>query len=281
MLFFRFLSRLPFWVLYRLADVLYFITCYVVKYRKKVILENLRNAFPEKSEQEIHQLMKGFYHNLCDIVVETLKLLTITDKELRKLIVVKGMDTLDEYHRQGKVILAMASHLNCWEAMAFGTIQTGIPLDVIYKPLSNKFFDKLMFTIRSRHGIQPVPMKQILREVIKKKHIPRIVGAVADQAAESPDTAYWTNFLHQETDFFMGTEKMARSFQYPIVYGDMTRVKRGSYVYTYRTLVEPPYNDIPLGAITEMYVRNLERSIQENPADWLWSHRRFKHKRNT
>jgi KDO2-lipid IV(A) lauroyltransferase len=279
MLFFRFLSYLPFGILYALADFLYLITFYVIGYRKKVVVMNLKNAFPEKNDTEIAQLTKGFYRNLCDTIVETLKLLTISGKELENMVEVRGMEQLLSYHEQNEVILIFSNHLNCWEIIPPRTIQSGIPCDVIYKPLSNKFFDKLMFTIRSRFGIQPIPMKQTLREVVKKKGQSRILGIISDQAAETPEVAHWTTFLNQETDFFTGTEKMARSFNYPVVYGELIRKKRGSYILNYSTLIERPYSNIAQGEITEAYVKALERSIKENPSDWLWSHRRFKHKR--
>ncbi|MDI9879867.1 lysophospholipid acyltransferase family protein [Flectobacillus longus] len=280
MLFFRLLSRLPMPVLYVFSDFLFFVSYYLIKYRRKVVIMNLQNSFPEKTAKEHQMLAKAFYHNLCDVIVESLKLLTISVKDLEKMVEINGQEVIDECLRNNEVMLIMSSHINCWELVPPRTTQTGVPIDVIYKPLSSPFFDKLMYTIRSRFNITPIPMKQTFREMVKKKGQPRIVGIISDQAAETPDLAYWTTFLHQETDFFLGTEKMARSFNYPILYGEMVRKRRGRYVINYSLLVERPYEQYQLGKITEIYARTLEKSILENPSDWLWSHRRFKHKRS-
>ena len=279
MFFFQLLSKLHLFVLYRIADFLYVLVYYLIGYRKKVVQQNLKLSFPEKSTTEIKKITKGFYKNFADVFVDSIKLLSISKKGLEKWIEVENIELLQHYYQQQEVVLVMTSHLTTWELISHRTAVLDLPVDVVYKQLSSPFFEQFMLKLRSRFGIQPIKMQHIFRDMVKRKGEPRIIGIIADQAAESPDTAYWTTFLHQETDFFMGTEKMARSFNYPIVYAELTRIRRGKYRLRFSDLVQRPYTDIPMGGITETYIRTLEKSIQENPSDWLWSHRRFKHKR--
>ena len=140
---------------------------------------------------------------------------------------VNGQEVIDECLRNNEVMLIMSSHINCWELVPPRTTQTGVLIDVIYKPLSSPFFDKLMYTIRSRFNITPIPMKQTFREMVKKKGQPRIVGIISDQAAETPDLAYWTTFLNQDTAFFTGMERFARDYNYPVVFVVIKSKKNG------------------------------------------------------
>ncbi|MFC0183213.1 KDO2-lipid IV(A) lauroyltransferase [Pseudarcicella hirudinis] len=275
----KLISRLPFRILYRISDFIFFVLFYVVKYRKKVVCENLRKSFPEKSETEIETIARDFFLNLSDIIVEVIKSLTISEKELKKRVSIEGEEPLQKLIREGKTGIVMSNHLCNWELVPLRSALSEVNSDVIYKPLKSEFFEKFMFTIRSRFGVFPVPMKMTLREVVRRKNIPRIIGMVADQVPGIRENAYWTDFLNQDTDFFMGSERIARSNNYPVFYGELSRKKRGFYHLKYHTLIEPPYDHIPPNGITELYVRTLEKSICQYPSDWLWSHKRFKHTR--
>lgn len=279
MVFFRAFSRLPLRLLYGFADCLYLILRYAVRYRRGVVLENLQKAFPEQSPAERRRLAGAFYRNLTDLFVETLKGLTISDAELRRRVRVLNPEAFQPYLDAGQTVLIMTAHQGNWEWQSPAVRVLGPAVDVVYQPLTSTFFDGMMRKIRGRFGIAPLPMQGLLRDMVKRRGQPRLIGLVADQAAP-PETAYWTNFLHQETDFFVGTDKLARQFGCPAIFAEMRRVRRGHYELRFFPLAEPPYDDLPPLAIIERYVRRLEASLRENPADWLWSHRRWKHKRS-
>ncbi len=282
MVFFKLISRLPLSVLYFFADTMYGLLRFVVRYRWQVVLRNLQNAFPEKTPAEHRRLAGAFYRNLTDVVVETLKALTLSEEELRRRVTMHNASIFHEYVATGHhTVLVMTSHLCNWEWSSLrARLDTpAVDVDVVYKTLSSPFFDQLMREIRGRFGILPLPMQSLLRNMIRRRNEPRIIGLVADQAAEMPETAYWTLFLHQETDFFTGTEKLARQFNSPVVFMSMRRVRRGHYELTCERLAEPPYDALPPNAVIDRYVEKLEAAIRRQPADWLWSHNRWKHKR--
>lgn len=279
MLSFRFLSRWPLWLLYGLANLLYFLLAYVIRYRKLVIKTNLQQSFPTKSPAEIQSLVKGFYRNLTDLIVETIKLPTLSADELRRRVVFTNSEVATDWIRQGQTIIIMASHQANWEWLPAAAVLNGIPADSIYKPLSSPFFEKLMHEVRSTHGPKPVPMHQIPRELARRRHETRAIALVADQIPDAPEFAYWTTFLHQDTPFYPGTERLARSQKLPVVYIQLKRLKRGYYEGTFATVAEPPYDQLPQGAILERYRDLLESTIEHHPADWLWSHKRWKHHR--
>lgn len=278
MVFFRVLSRLPLRLLYGFADFLYLILRYVVRYRWSVVLENLQNAFPSESPAARRRLASAFYRNLTDLFVETLKGLTITEAELRRRVRVVNPEAFQPYLDAGQTVLIMTSHQCNWEWQSPAVRVLGPAVDVVYQPLTSAFFDRMLREVRGRFGIAPIPMQGLLRDMVKRRGQPRLIGLVADQAAP-PGTAYWTQFLNQETDFFVGTDKLARQFNAPAIFAEMRRVRRGHYELRFFPLAEPPYDDLLPLTIIERYVRRLEASLRENPADWLWSHRRWKHKR--
>jgi KDO2-lipid IV(A) lauroyltransferase len=280
MFFFRLFSRLPFFVLYFISDVLYCIAFYIIGYRKSVVWENLKNAFPEKSEKELKTIRRSFYRNLTDIIVESLKTLTISEKELSKRVALKNFDLLNQQLLQGQSIIAMTSHQCNWEWILVRA-ELGLEgvADGVYKPLTNKFFDKLMLGIRGRFGSFMLPMQQVPRSLVTRKNITRTIALVADQTP-APETAYWSDFLNQDTAFYTGGAKIAISLGYPVFFIEMKRQKRGFYEVSAKVLSMPPYQNETIESITEKYVRLAEKSVQANPADWLWSHKRWKHKRS-
>src|SRR5688572_5463562 len=274
-------SKLPFPVLYLFSDFLYLIIYRFLGYRKKVVRQNLVNSFPEKTASEIDALVPKFYKNLCDIIVETLKLATISAEELRTRIKLLNTEIVNPFIAEGKPVLMMGSHLANWEwALPAGVVSFNLPLDGIYKPLNNDFFEWFMLRLRSRLGAHLIPMKDTLRDFMRRKNIPRIISMLSDQTPPRGEIQYWTTFLNQETAFYVGADKLSASFKYPVIFVGNRRVKRGHYEFKFEML-----HDLvsPLGSeefpITERYARKLEKWIQQNPADYLWSHRRWKHKR--
>lgn len=269
---------MPFWLLYRLSDCLYFILLYVLKYRKNVILDNLRNSFPEKSEKEIQKILKSYYQYFCDLVLETFKSLTISKKEALKRFQIPDKTLFEELYSQNKSLVVIMGHYSNWEwASTTSSLIISYPIYVIYRPLSNKYFGDLINKMRSRFGTKMVSMAQTFRQMIQNKDTPTITVFVGDQTPFR-EHAYWTDFLNQETGVFIGTEKMARKFNYPVLFATIKRVKRGYYHFLYEMLCENPAST-PEGELTKMHTKRLEKEIKAQPELWLWSHRRWKYKR--
>lgn len=278
----RFLSwigYLPLWVLYLLSDFVYFLLYYVVGYRKKLVFKHLKHAFPEKSQQEIKQIAKKFYQHLADIFVETLKLPHLSVAEIQQRVEVQNIELLQGFITKNQPFLSFGAHMANWEWIPAGLTTRGIPVDAVYKTLTNEKSDKFMQSLRASFGVHLIPMPRLMREIVTRKHLPRLIGLVADQSPHSPEHAHWFSFLHQDTAFFPGTEKIARATEMPIVFADIYRKRRGYYAVSFQLISLPPYQSLSEGSITEMYKKKLEESIKKHPADWLWSHNRWKHKR--
>ncbi len=278
MIFFLVLSRMPFPLLYILADILYFFSFHVIGYRKKVVMNNLRKSFPEKSEMEIKEIARRFYINLSDTIVETIKAITITEKEFTKRVKVNEAPFLHKYYEQGQSVILMAMHQSNWEWGFLGaSLFSPFQMDAVYSKVQNPFFEKLMLRIRSRFGAHMIEKQELYKQLIARKEITRSIGLISDQGPHKDIGAYWTKFLNQETAFFVGAEKVARKMKYPVifVYGD--REKRGHYIITYKEIAAPPFlpNE---NYILESFVRALEEVILHKPENWLWSHRRWKYK---
>jgi KDO2-lipid IV(A) lauroyltransferase len=275
------ISKLPFSVLYLLSDFLYLVIYRFIGYRKKVVRQNLVNSFPEKPAAEIDLLVPAFYANFCDIIVETLKLASVSAEEFRKHVTLTNTQIVEPFVAAGKPVIMMGSHLANWEwALPAGVVSFNVPLDGIYKPLTNEFFEWFMLRLRTRLGAHLIPMKDTLRDFMRRKNIPRIISMLSDQTPPRGEIQYWTTFLNQETAFYVGADKLSASFKYPVIFVGNRRIKRGHYEFRFEMLHDL---EAPLGSeefpVTERYARKLEEWISQNPADYLWSHRRWKHKK--
>ncbi len=273
----RLISRLPFPVLYRLSDLLFVIGYYVVGYRKAMVKRNLINSFPEKSSQQIAQIEKAFYRNLCDYAMETLKLLTLTSEELRKRMHFTNPEKFTAYAAQQQSVLLLSSHQFNWEwLLASGMLWLQAPVDFIYQPINNSFFDKFMQTCRTRFGGYAIKRNEVARELAKRKDVVRGIAIVADQyPGLKGDKRIQIRFLNQDTVFFFGSQQMANLTQYPVLYAVVERIKRGYYTCTLVQVGEPPYDKNSV-AVVEAYARAVEQVIQQHPSGWLWSHNRWK-----
>ncbi|QCR25213.1 lauroyl acyltransferase [Pontibacter sp. SGAir0037] len=275
------LSLLPLPVLYIFANVLFLLVYHVVGYRKKVVIQNLSNSFPEKSKQEIHEIAKDFYRQFADLVVEILKLASMKAAEMRNRITFANQEVLDRFVKQGKPAITMGSHSGNWEwILSAGAVQFEFPAEGIYKPLHNPFFEEFMLYLRSRLGARLIKMKDTMRDFVKNKRIPRVIAMLSDQTPPLGEIQYWTDFLNQDTAFYVGAEKLANTFGYPVLFLDVYRTKRGYYTLTFDVLSDgvdkPAEGEFP---VTEAFARRLEKSIQRAPANYLWTHKRWKHKR--
>ena len=274
------ISILPFPVLYFFSDFLCFILYTCLGYRKKVVIQNLQSAFPEKSADEINKIAIDFYHNLCDFMVETFKILTISKEGIKKHCRFNpdGLAVFSKYASEGKSVIMVMGHIGNWEWAGHPfSLLCRQQLVVLYHPLANKYFDRLMMGMRSRFGTKMIPMKTAFREMLAHKNDLTATVFISDQTP-MPESAYWTNFLNQDTPVFKGTEIIAKKLNLPVVYTCVKKVKRGYYEMFAETLVENPAATRD-GEITEMHTQRLEKDIREQPASWLWSHRRWKYKR--
>ena len=277
------LSLLPLPVLYVLSDFLYVLVYYIIRYRKKVVLLNLQKAFPEMSEQERQQVTKDFYRQFMDVVVEILKLRTMSRDEMRRRIIFANQGLLDDFVRQGKPVITMGSHSCNWEwVLSAGAAQFGFPAEGIYKPLNNAFFEAFMLETRSRLGARLIKMKETLRDFAAKRQEPRVVAMLSDQTPMRHEITFWMQFLHQETPFYEGAEKLAKRFGYPVLFLDTKRTSRGHYTLTFELIWDGSTADesaTDQHGITETFARKLEAAIRRAPANYLWTHKRWKHSR--
>lgn len=246
-------------------------------------MQNLRNSFPEKGEQEIKHIAKAFYKQFTDVVVEILKLASMSRQDMESRITFTNQELLDDFVKQGKPVITMGAHVGNWEwILSAGAVQFSFPAEGIYKPLTNPFFEEFMFYCRSQLGARLIKMKDTMRDFVRNRKVPRVIAMLSDQTPPFGEIHYWTNFLHQETAFYVGAEKLSNSFGYPVLYLDVQRAKRGHYILTFEVITDGQQDLSDLGVeypITEIFAQKLEASIRRSPADYLWTHKRWKHKR--
>ena len=276
--FLHLVSLLPMKVLYGVATVGYWLLYYVVRYRKAVVRENLCSAFPEKTEQEIISIEKKFFKYLAAIIVEIVKMATISKAELQKRYIFHNTDKINAYLDQGISVLVCSAHYGNWE---WGTLGFGLNFKAssypIYKPLSNKIFDNWFYKIRTRFGNNMISMKQTYRALTDTKDKATVFCFGNDQAPQKSESHYWVDFLNQPTAIPLGIEKIAKKTNRPVFYIRVKVVKKGFYEVDCIPLVADP-SKTSGHEITDLHVRFLEEIIREEPAYWLWSHRRWKHK---
>lgn len=275
------LSYLPYSVLYGISNVLYLVFYHVVGYRKKVVLTNLTNSFPDKSKKEIEQIAKAFYKHFADLIVESVKLFSVSKKSISQRFTVNNPEVLDAFAEKNQSIILVGGHYNNWEMLAVGINHQIKHQSVgLYTKLSNPFFEKMMLASRSKYGLRMVRTKQTARyfEEDSADNTATIFGA--DQSPTHNKNVYWTTFLNQETAVAFGTERYAKKYNYPVLFGAIHKEKRGHYSFDVELITDNPV-DTPDGFITEQHTRMLENQINQEPAYWLWTHKRWKRKKET
>ena len=273
----KLLSRLPLAVLYGISNVLSFLAMHIVRYRRPLVAKNLRRSFPEKTPAEIHQITRAFYRNLADVVVESLKGLTMSEKAVRKRVRFHRMDQVEACYQRGQSVVLLTTHQCNWEwLLSAGCIYLSHPVDAVYKPLANKKMDTLMRQTRARFGGQPISKDRVLREVLRRKDQVRAIAIVADQTPAPGTPKHWIEFLHQETGFYRGIEQLPKALQYPVFFVTMKRAERGYYDVSFTPVGTPPYENEEL-TILPRYAEQAESMIRQQPANWLWSHGRWKY----
>ena len=270
------LSLLPMQVLYLLSDLLAAFTWHVLGYRKQVVLDNLRIAFPEKTEEECKAIGKRFYRNFVDNFIETIKLLSAGKKFITKHFVLDS-DAFAPIYQTGRKCQLHLGHNFNWEianvAMPFYTDYTFI---VVYMPIKNKAMDRLFMHLRSRTGSVMLPATNMRNAIVPYRNTQYLLTLVADQAPGDVSKAYWLNFFGRPTPFVRGPESGARVGNIPVVFTQLYKVKRGYYRAYLEVGAENP-RELPEGELTRRYIAFLEKAIRQHPDMWLWSHRRWKH----
>lgn len=272
------LSIMPLGFLYILADILYLLIYHVFGYRKKVVRENLRNALPERKLAEIIAIEKTFFRYLAALILEVVKAKSISKKQLQKRVKFKNRDLVEAYLNNNESVIFCSSHYGNyeWVCMAIGMAFSAQHYP-IYKPVSNKSFDNWFLKMRSKFGNRMVSMRQTLRTIQASKEQLTIFTFGSDQAPSKDDSQYWTTLLHQDAAIQLGVEKIARKTNRPVFYLKTSYVKRGYYEVDCIPVCLAPAETKEF-EITEMHTRLLEDLIREEPAYWLWSHRRWKYK---
>ena len=272
------LHLLPERILYLLSDILYLLMYHVAGYRRKVVFENLQRAFPEYRKTEIQQIAKKFYHHLSDIFLESAVSHFYSESQALKRFTYKNPELLDEIYGTGKQVMAVLGHYGNWEYLSTLSLASKYPFIGIYKPLKNKYFDRMVQANRSHFGGMVVPMEKIARVLLefKSRKEPVITLFLSDQRPVFQQIQYWTKFLGQDTPVYLGAEKMAKKLDAAVIFIKIRKRSRGRYEAEFELICLDPGN-LETYAITEAHVKILEDLIREAPQYWLWSHRRWKH----
>lgn len=272
----------PFWLIYLRSDLYYLIVYHVVRYRRKTVRQNLLRSFPEKPSKEIKTIERHFYRNLCDVVVETAKLFLMKPDDLKKRIAFTNPEMIMDLYKEDKNIFLAFPHSGNWEW--FGKLMHTLSphSDVaVYKKLKDPYFERFMYDLRIGYHIpnqEMVESSYVLQSLLRRRDLLNRVLIVADQTSYGRETDYWNIFMHQETCWFFGLERMAVKLDYAVVFVAMRRTGRGRYEVTFHLITDAP-KTTEKGFIMEQYSQHIECFINGQPDNWLWSHRRWKHSR--
>jgi len=272
------LHLLPQRILYIFSDILFLFIYYLAGYRRNVVLKNLSMAFPEHDKQKRRKIARGFYHHFCDVILESAVAHFLSEKQVLNRISYINPELLENIYKKGKLVIGVSAHYGNWEYLSSLGLVTDYTVFGVYKPLRNKYFDRMIRHNREKFGVIPVPMEQIVRKMISscRDKIPVLSIFLSDQRPVFQNIQYWTRFLGLDTPLYLGTEKLARKLNAAVVYFKLRKIRRGKYQVEFELICEDPSTLEPY-ELTEAHVRILEKQITEEPGYWLWSHRRWKH----
>ena len=275
-------ARLPLCILYVLSDMAYFIVYYIVRYRRETVRQNLELIFGKTDRKKIIRIEKRFYRHLCDCIVETVKLLHISDKEIDRRVEVTNGEYIDEIIRSGHSVVLFLGHYGNWEWVQAIIHHFKEPLvgGQVYKTLHDGVMDKIMLKIRSRFGLECIPQEKAVRrllEIVRNKQ-EFVIGFISDQRPSGKILRHWTDFLGQATPYVVGGETIGNHVDARFVYLEMEKTGRGHYRLTFLP-IEPDPEDTEPDPYTREFMKMLEKTIMRAPEYWLWSHKRWKRKR--
>jgi len=267
-------------IVHGLAWLLYIFLFYIVRFRRKIADENIRNSFPDLNRSQQRALVKQHYRNFSQVSLEIFKSIKMQPSSMAKQVSFTNAEILQEPLQGGQtIIVSLGHHCNQVWAVLAASQAIDFPIDGIYKPLHIKWIEELTIELLARFNITPMPAKTCITELIKRSKQTRIIAIAPDQAPRRRDEAYWADFMHQQTPFYLGLEKIAKLFKYPVYFMQLERTANGKYQATFKLLTEPPYEK-DSNLIAQQYVEALEEQIRKKPQDWLWIHRRWKKKKS-
>ena len=271
-------SLLPMWFHYLLSDMIYGLLYKLVGYRKKVVRQNLKESFPEKTEEDLKKIERSFFHFLSDYLVESVKLMTISRRNLQRRMVFKGTELIEQCIEEGQSCAIYLGHYCNWEWV------TSLPLWVspkaqcgqIYHPLENLVTDRIFLRLRERMGAVCIPMQDTLRKMITDQRSGQltVIGYISDQKPYWTNIHHWVDFLHHDTPVLTGTERIIKKAGHAVFYLDIRRVRRGYYEGEFKLITREP-RKLQEFELTDIYFQMLEESIRRAPEYWLWSHKRW------
>lgn len=278
----RLVAHLPLRMMYAFSDLAYVILYYVVRYRREVVMSNLQRVYPQATDKQLDKIARRFYRHLCDVFVETVKLLHISDREVDRRIEIVGAEKVDALANAGKSVVLFLGHYGNWEWVTsiVPKFKSGVVSSQIYHPLHSKVMDQVMLTIRSRFNSENIPMNRAARRLIEIHNSGKkfVCGFIADQRPFGRVANHWTDFMGIDTPYVTGGEQIGSHVDAAYLYVDMEQKRRGHYKITFKEL-EPKADDTEPFAITREYLHMLEQSIHRDPSLWLWSHKRWSRKR--
>jgi KDO2-lipid IV(A) lauroyltransferase len=274
-----FVSILPFRLLYAVSDLLYILMYHIFRYRKQTVQDNLRLVLPEKSDLEIKTITKKFFHHFCDMILESIKSMNISLKSMKARYTFKNLDIIKDFEKQNKSIVLMCAHYGSWEWIFILQTYTSHRGYGIYKRLQNKYFDRLIKSIRARYNSYLITTKETFKvlEEAKKNGILSMNGFASDQSPKKNKAHHWNEFMGIKVPVHTGAEMLAKKLDMPIVFFAVERKKRGYYEATFQTLAENP-TDFKDYEITDKFLKLVEKQIHEAPEYYLWTHKRWKHR---
>lgn len=273
---YQWLSRLPLPLLYGLSSLFAFVLYRVVRYRRAVVADNLRHAFPESSPQELARIERGVYRHLADLGMEMIASRHMPRESFPKHVRLENPEMLLPYKEQKQPVLFLTCHQGNWEwLLPVVSDYMGCPIDVVYKTLHDSGFDSHIYDARARSG-KPIAFQDAGREIIRRRREFRGFAMLADQAPFKRDKRYWRNFLNRPGSFYLGPQKIAELTQYPVVFVTMTKHRRGRYSARFDIIAAPPHAKGGF-AVLDQYIDAVERAIRAQPETWMWSNRKWKH----
>jgi Kdo2-lipid IVA lauroyltransferase/acyltransferase len=274
----RTLARVPLWIWYPVASFFAFLGWRIFPYRRHVVVANLKASFPEWDDATRERVIRDYYRGFADVFVEVVHSQRLTPDEVRERVKVLNPELVREVSN-GKPVLLMAAHQCNWEWMLLGfSTQLGLPVDAAYKPLKNDWAEREMLALRSRLGARMVEAQQLLADILRNRNVVRGIAVIGDQEPVSSERKQWLKFLNRDSAFFVGAEEIARAVKYAAVFAKIRRVARGHYEIEFVPL-SAAGEQLPPGECTARYARLVEEQIRAAPADWPWSHKRWKLKK--
>ena len=274
----RVLSRIPLVFWYPFARFLAWLSWRVIPYRRHVVVANLKASFPEWDDATRERVIRDYYRGFADMLVEVMHSARLTPADLEWRVELVNAPLVRDAVARGKPVLILAAHQCNWEWMLLAFSQLGVPVDAAYKPLVDSWAEREMLKLRSRLGARLVPAPQLLGDIIQQRNRPRVIALVADQEPVSSERKHWVKFLNRDTAFFLGAEEIARTTRYAAFFVKLKRVARGRYQAEFVPLAAAG-EQLPAGEFTGRYAQFVEEQIREAPADWPWSHKRWKLKK--